>query len=115
MNWYLAKIIFKITSAVGIQRSQFDEHLKLIRATSFDEAFLKARMLGISEESSFLNEKQREVKWEFVNVADLFPLPDLKDGQELYSQIHETEEAAHYINYVHQKAATMQLKHRPAF
>jgi hypothetical protein len=115
MNWYLAKIIFKITPGEGIQTSQFDEHLRLISANSFEEAFLKSRILGINEESSFFNDRQQTVKWEFINVAELFPLHELKDGQELYSQIHETEEANHYINYVHQKAASMQLKHRPAF
>jgi hypothetical protein len=115
MKWYLAKIVFKITPGKGTQKSQFDEHLRLIAADNFEEAFLKARVLGINEESSFLNDDQQVVKWEFVNVAELIPLVELKDGVELYSQIHETEQANDYIHYVHQKAASMQLKHRPAF
>jgi hypothetical protein len=115
MNWYIAKIIFRISNGAGGQKSQFDEHLRLIEAAHFEEAFLKARILGLQEEASFLNDYRQLVKWEFVNVAELFPVNELRDGQELYSQIHETEEADPYINYVHQKAAAMQLKHRPAF
>jgi Domain of unknown function (DUF4288) len=115
MKWYLAKVIFKITPGEGAGKSQFDEHLRLIAANSFEEAFLKSRMLGLKEEASFLNEQKQIVKWEFINTADLFPLNELTDGQELYSQIHETEEAKEYIHYVHQKAASMQLRHRPVF
>lgn len=115
MNWYIAKVIFKITSGPGSQKSQFDEHLRLIEAGSFEEALLKARILGITEEDNFINDNQQPVKWEFVNVVELIPLHELKDGLEVYSQIHETEEAHSYIHYVHQKAASLQLNHRPAF
>lgn len=115
MNWYIAKIIFRISNGEGPQKSQFDEHLRLIQAEYFDEAFLKARILGLQEEASFVNSHQALVKWEFVNVAELFPMRELKDGLEIYSQINEKEEAEPYIHYVHQKAAAMQLKHRPVF
>jgi Domain of unknown function (DUF4288) len=115
MNWYIAKIIFRITSGNGADKAQFDEHLKLIQAISFEEAFLKARVLGLREEASFLNNRKQVVKWEFVNVSELLPLKELRDGQELYSEIQEREEPGSYIHCVHQKAAAMQLKHRPVF
>ena len=114
MKWYIAKVIFKITNS-GSKKSQFDEHLRLVEATSFEEALLKARILGLSEEDSFINNHRQPVKWEFVNVAELIPLHELKDGLEVYSQIHEPEEANSYIHYVHQKAASLQLNHRPVF
>lgn len=117
MAWYTAKIIFRISNGLDGHKSQFDEHLKLIEADHFDEAFLKARVLGLQEEASFLNDHRQLVKWEFVNVAEIIALRDLKDGLELYSQIHETEpaEADPYVHYVHQKAVAMQLRHRPVF
>jgi Domain of unknown function (DUF4288) len=115
MNWHIVKIIFRISNGHGEHTTQFDEHIRLIEAANFEEAFLKARIIGLQEEASFLNDHHQVVKWEFVNVAEILPLKELKDGQELYSQIHETEEAGPYINYVHQKAAAMQLKHRPVF
>jgi Domain of unknown function (DUF4288) len=112
MSWFIAKIVFKISCGA---KPQFDEQLKLIRANNFEEAFLKARILGIQEEDSFLNEKKNTVKWEFINVADLCPLTELKDGTELYSHIHEEEEENSYIHNVHQKAAFIQLRERPIF
>jgi hypothetical protein len=115
MNWYIAKVIFKISSGKGARKSQFDEHLKLVQANSFEEAILKARILGLKEEDSFLNDQSQQVKWEFVNVAELIPLHEIKDGLEVYSQIHETEEATTYIHNVHQRAASLQLSHRPLF
>lgn len=115
MNWYIAKVIFKITNGSASQKSQFDEHLRLIRANSFEEALLKARVLGITEEDNFINDQHQQVKWEFVNVAELIPIQELKDGLEVYSQIHEMEEPNTYIHYVHQRAACLQLTHRPAF
>ena len=115
MSWYIAKIIFQINNGRGSEKSQFDEHIRLIEADHFEEAFLKARILGIQEEAHFLNDHRLLVKWEFVNVAEITPLQELKDGQELYSQIHETEEAGSYINYVHRKAVELQLRPRPVF
>src|SRR3982751_3103691 len=112
MSWYIAKIVFKISSG---SKPQFDEHLKLVKADGFEEAFLKARMLGLREEDSFLDDRKNTVKWEFINVADLYPISDLKDGIEIYSHIHEEEEANSYIHNVHQKAAFMQLRERPVF
>lgn len=112
MNWYIAKIVFRI-SAGRNGKPQFDEHLRLLTARDFEEAFLKARMLGIREEDTFLNTRSETVKWEFINVAELHPLTELKDGSELYSQIHETEEAAEYIDLVHQRAVIMQTQEQP--
>jgi hypothetical protein len=117
MNWYIAKVVFRISAGANGQKSQFDEHLKLVNANSFEEALLKARMLGLKEECSFLNDQRQQVKWEFVNVAELIPIREITDGLEVYSQIHETasEEATTYIHNVHQRAASLQLTHRPLF
>ena len=49
------------------------------------------------------------------NIPMLLSLKELRDGVEVYSQIHETEEARSYIHAIHQKAATLQLNHTPAF
>lgn len=113
MNWYIAKVIFKISTQGKTDTAQFDEHLRLIEANSFEEAFLKARVLGITEEDHFINDDRQFVKWEFVNISEVIPLHELKDGLEVYSQIHETAEARSYISYVHQKAASLQLNTQP--
>ena len=104
MNWYISKIVFKISAENTDHKPQFDEQLRLIAADSEGEAFLKARVIGIGEEDSFLNDRNNKVKWEFINVAEIVPLRNIEDGMEIYSHIHETDEAKSYIQYVHQKA-----------
>lgn len=111
MNWYIVKIVFKISTEGNAHKDQFDEHLRLIAADSQEEAVLKARVLGLQEEDYFLNDKQQTVIWEFVNVSDVQVLQELKDGAELYSQIHEREQGAEYVHYVHLRAASLHSKH----
>ncbi|MEK7225456.1 MAG: DUF4288 domain-containing protein, partial [Bacteroidota bacterium] len=50
MNWYLAKIVFRIVCGDGNHLAQFDEQLRLIRADKREEALLKAQLLGSREE-----------------------------------------------------------------
>jgi len=110
MDWYLTKIVFNIAADNNI--NQFDEQLRLVTAESKEEAFLKARAIGLREEDTFYNDKMKEVKWEFINVSEIIPINKLEDGTELYSRIHETEEATSYINFVHQKAIALRKKSR---
>lgn len=105
MNWYITKIVFNISAANN--SNQFDEQLRLVKAENKEAAFLKARALGLREEDTFYNDNMREVKWEFVNVAEIIPMQKLEDGTELYSTIHETDEASRYIHFVHQKAIAL--------
>ena len=109
--WYVAKVVFKICNE---GRPQFDEHLRLIEASNFEEAFLKARMLGLREEVFFVNDLEKPVRWEFVNVPDLYPISCLADGTELHSMIREEEEAEAYVKSIHQKAVNIQLMEHPA-
>jgi hypothetical protein len=110
MNWYISKIVFKISAENTQQKPQFDEQLRLISADCVEEAFLKARTIGLGEEDSFLNDNMNTVKWEFINVSEVLPLKNLEDGMELYSHIHETEEARSYIHCVHQKAIFLRMQ-----
>jgi hypothetical protein len=114
MNWYIAKIVFGIT-AENKDTKQFDEQLRLIEAETQDEAFLTARMIGLSEEDSFVNDKNKMVKWEFINVAELMHIKRLEDGVEVYSRIHEMDEAKSYVNFIHQKAMALRLNAMPLF
>ena len=121
MNWYVAKLIFRI-AASSQEVAHFQEHLRLIQAASFEKAFIKARLVGITEEGQIENALQ----WEFVNISELLPLQELpasltwdqvvnlairrsgwSDGLEVYSQIHKTMEPGSYMNLVHRKAASL--------
>jgi hypothetical protein len=115
MNWYIAKIVFNISAENTPHKPQFDEQLRLIAAENTEEAFYKARTLGISEEDSFLNDQQNRVRWEFINVAEIVRINNLEDGSEIYSNIHEAEEAKSYIHTVHQKAIFIRMNSKPVF
>ena len=108
MNWYITKIVFHI-HADNQTNQQFDEQLRLVEAENQEEAFLKARIIGLTEEDSFFNDKSKLVKWEFINVPDIIPLQKIEDGMEVYSRIHEMKEAKSYINFVHQRAISLRL------
>lgn len=114
MNWYIAKIIFGISDGRS-DLNQFDEQFRLIRAQDQEEAFLKARMIGISEEDSFLNDRNKMVKWEFINVEELHLIRNLEDGVEVYSRIYENEEGKMHVNTIHQKAVSLRLNSRPLY
>ncbi len=104
MNWYITKIVFAITREDSQTKNQFDEQLRLIKASSKEEAFIKARTIGLGEEDCFYNDHSKRVKWEFINVSEVLPLRQLCDGTEVYSQLHETDEGDSYIHLVHQRA-----------
>ena len=113
MNWYITKIVFNISAEGSSNKKQFDEQLRLVVAESKEEAFIKARTIGLNEEDTFYNDHNKIVKWEFINVSEVLPLKNLEDGIELYSRIHETEEGSSYINFIHQKAIAIRLGARP--
>ena len=107
MNWYLAKIIFRIICGDGQHKAQFDEQLRLVAAADKEEAFRKAREMGIKEEESFFNKKEQLVQWKFVNICELYLLNELADGVEIYSRIEEKENADAYMFTINQKAANI--------
>lgn len=107
MNWYLAKIVFRIICGEGNHTPQFDEQLRLVSANNKESAFHKANDLGRKEEETFFNSKQQLVQWQFVNVSEVYRLSELIDGAEMYSRIEEKEDAEAYIHIVNKKAANI--------
>lgn len=110
MKWYLAKIVFQIICGGGDHMAQFDEQLRLIAAANEEEAFEKATSIGKDEEDSFYNLKQQLVRWQFINVSELYHLNELIDGAEMYSRISEVDNAEAYITFVHRRAESIQRK-----
>jgi hypothetical protein len=104
MNWYLAKMVFRIVCGDGDHTPQFDEQLRLISAGSREEAFHKVQALGGREEEVFFNQRQQLVHWQYISVSELYQLNDLIDGAEIYSRIEERENADAYTHIVYAKA-----------
>ena len=110
MKWYIAKMVYRIVCGSGRHTPQFDEQLRLIAAGNEDEALEKALHLGREEEESFLNQKNEWVRWQFINISELYRLSQLMDGAEIYSRINEVEDGEAYTTFVHRKAASIQEK-----
>lgn len=104
MNWYLAKIVFRIVCGEGNHTPQYDEQLRLVAASDKEEAFYKAQAIGKSGEDNFYNHREQLVKWQFINVCELYQLREMIDGAEMYSRITEDEDADHYEYVVNKKA-----------
>lgn len=104
MNWYVAKMVFRIVCGDGKHLSQFDEQLRLISAANDEEAYEKARLAGQHAQDSFLNSRKQLVQWQFINISELNKLSALSDGVELYSHIQEIENARAYMETINKKA-----------
>jgi hypothetical protein len=104
MNWYLAKLVYRIVCGNGNHVAQFDEQLRLVGAAGKEEAFRKAYDTGIQGQDCFSNLEGQLVQWQFVNVSELYAL-GLIDGAEISSRINEVEDAQAYASFVHHKAA----------
>jgi hypothetical protein len=113
MQWYLAKIVFRIICGNGDHAAQFDEQLRLIAAPDEQEAFGKAIIIGKNEEDSFYNLKQQLVRWQFIDVSELHRLTGLIDGVEVYSRISEADNADAYATFVHRRADAIRRNHTP--
>lgn len=108
MNWFLAKIVYRIICGDGNHTPQFDEQLRLITADNEKDALKKAFSFGQQEEDSFYNNAEKLVQWKFINVAELYKIASLIDGAELYSRIEEKENGDLYTELVHKRAAYLQ-------
>lgn len=110
MNWYIAKIVYRIICGDGNHTAQFDEQLRLIEADDYFHAFIKARQLGHREEDSFLNKQHKPVQWKFIDVTAVQFLGNLDEGAELYSRIKEKPDAAIFIKETYLRATQLMEK-----
>ena len=80
----------------------------MIEAVDEKEAFQKAQRLGRLDQESFYNINQQLVKWNFIDVCEMYKLSELMDGAELYSRVQEADDAGTYIEMVRHKADYLQ-------
>jgi hypothetical protein len=109
MNKYLAKIVYKIVCMNKDAAEQFDEQLCFIEARDINEAFIKARMLGVKNEDEVDHESGNSIFWKFVDVPFLKIIENLADGDELYASISEHEKDDNYEAYIKSRAADLQM------
>lgn len=108
MNLYLSKLVFNILIDNNKETQQFDEQTRIIEANNLESAFLKAKALGKKEEETFFNEKNQQISWKFIDVTDLYALQEFKDGEQLFSNTHETVDGDSFIKYIREKSMLLQ-------
>lgn len=104
MEWYLAKLVYRIICGSGSHTAQFDEQLRLVNAEDELHAFNKAQRIGEKEQESFYNQNKQLVNWKFINVTELHKLEELSDGAEVYSRIYEEGDGENYQHMVQVKS-----------
>ncbi len=107
MNWYLATIIYRIICENGNHTPQFDEQVRILSAEDKLDAFHKARRIGHQEQDSFFNQAEKPVRWQFVDVTSLVKMDNNSDGAEIFSRVHEIENAELYLKKINQYAAAI--------
>lgn len=108
MNLYLSKLVFNILIDNNKETQQFDEQTRIIEANNLESAFMKAKALGKKEEETFFNEKKQKISWKFIDVTDLYALQEFKDGEQLFSNTHETADGDSFIKYIREKSMLLQ-------
>ncbi len=104
MNFFLAKLVFRIVCGSGNHTAQFDEQLRLIYAEDELHAFHKARLLG---DKDCLQKNIAGVQWKFIDVCELHPLATPADGAEVFGCIKEEQNPELYIRGIQQTATQL--------
>ena len=110
MKRYLVKLMFNVNINNGANNSEFDEQVRIIESASIENAFLKARSIGRKEEETFMNDLNEPIKWLFIDVVEIYPLEDIKDGEQVYSNTRKIKDTGSFISYIRQKSMEIQAK-----
>ncbi len=103
MNWYLAKLVYRFITGNGQHTPQFNEQLRVVEAEDSLHAFYKARQIG-EQETVKITSNGMLIQWQFVDVAALHHLSKSTDGAEVWSVMHQDEDAAVYEKHTKQQA-----------
>lgn len=110
MQWFIAKLVYRIVCGNGNHQPQFDEQLRLVGAASKTTALQRATAMGLAEQDTFYNDKQQLVQWQFVAVCELHSFNSRLHGAALASYITEVNDASAYISFTQHKAACLQAR-----
>ena len=87
--WYSARLVFETNSHEDSKEVLREDSIRLINASSIDEAISKANVLGTIEQTEYYNNQNEIVRWRFVQVLDVQDLceAEISDGMEVYSYL----------------------------
>ncbi len=104
MNWYLVKLVYRITCGKGNHPAQFDEQLRLVHAEDDLHAYHKAQLIGEKEQVGYNEGCKPPVTWKFLHVTELHKLKTSAEGAEVYSHILEVADGENYQHGVQLKS-----------
>jgi hypothetical protein len=96
LDWYLAKLVYKIDRPAQNRPAEFDVQLRLIRADEKDWAIEKATTIGRLEETVVTDTHNRTVEWKFIGVTEIIEIGELEDTSLIYSQSEEPTNETEY-------------------
>lgn len=102
MNLYLVNLVFRIENKHEAV-AQFDEQLRLIKATSTSNAYEKAMLLALDEEGPVKHIEGKTIQWKFVGITSLLEMENMNDQSEIFSNTRETALPQAYVQYVKEK------------
>ncbi|HKG08837.1 MAG TPA: DUF4288 domain-containing protein [Pedobacter sp.] len=105
MKWFLVKYFYQIISGDGNYNTQFDEQLRLIIASSANDALKKAEDMADGFQPPFKNCNNEMVTWKFICVADIHEIQMPEDGAEVASILHEPNDVASFLDAIAQRKA----------
>ncbi|MBS1651569.1 MAG: DUF4288 domain-containing protein [Bacteroidetes bacterium] len=104
MKKYIVKLVFNISIDSGKNNHQFDEQVRIINAANHTDALKKAAIIGKQEEVSFVDQENKIIKWQFINVSEMYELDNLKDGDQIYSSTIDTPFPNELIEFINNKS-----------
>ena len=105
---YLVKLTYQI-KVDEHHDHEFDEQVRVLKASSEQSAFEKSRMLGRKNETSFINENGKHVTWKFIDVNELISLNEKNSGDELFTRSITTDCPETYIQSIKHQSMMLQL------
>lgn len=94
MSWYCAKLLLKAyLGSDSITETMKDESIRLISASSIEEAQQLALEVGHTLEHSYPNDKGETVYWKFISVMEIQDLCEdtLQHGMEVFSELSKLD------------------------
>lgn len=123
-QWYSVKLIYQfivtgepddVDSFYSEEQDIFEESIILVKADSFDEAYIKAEKYGKENEEIYTNRYHQTVSYQFVDSLDCYCLgADIEDETQVYSSIRAVGKgtgAERYIDDMLKNELDIHAKH----
>jgi hypothetical protein len=89
-NTYIAKLVFQIEVLNEKRKDQYEEKLMIVKAHDKELAYIKSLDIAYKSETEFINANHHHLRWSFIGITHLFPVSELSENSELFSEIKES-------------------------